>query len=166
MKKTQVPTFSDLYQHAVANRGWLGPFLSGHLMVEFMLRKLISQHDKRLTVLSEKMRHAELIDLAAQLGHISPPQKDVLLAINRMRNRLAHQITYIPTLDELRSLWESARAAFTDLTDGIGQGISEMDIEGRIDHLDAWVFSEFFIQISYDLHQCFIDLGGDDESFT
>lgn len=164
-KPPAIPTFTDLYQHALGDRHWLGPFLSGHLAVEFMLRKLVAQYDAKLTPLADKMRHFELIELNRQIGTITEQQRDVLLAINRMRNSLAHQITYDPKIGEMKALWRDAAAAFSDLTDGISQGLGEMDVEGSLHTLDSWVFSELFIQITYDLHRAFMELGGDDEVF-
>ncbi len=164
-KPPAIPTFSDLYQHALGDRPWLGAFLSGHLAVEFMLRKLISQYDVRLTAFADELRHKQLIDLNGQIGTISSAQKDVLIAINQMRNKLAHQITYDPSVAEMMSLWTQSANAFTDLTDGISQGLEEMKIEGNLNALDAWVFSELFVQICYDLHREYTNRGGDDETF-
>lgn len=164
-KPPAIPTFSDLYQHAVGGRHWLGPFLSGHLTVEFMLRKLVGQYDAKLTTLAQNMKHFQLIDINGQIGTITDQQKEVLLSINQMRNRLAHQITYNPTVDEMKVIWTTAAVAFSDLTDGISQGIAEIELEGSLNSLDSWVFSELFIQIAYDLHQAYIDLGGHEEVF-
>ena len=164
-KPPAIPTFSDLYQHAISDRHWLGPFLSGHLTVEFMLRKLVGQYDTKLAALAQNMKHFQLIDINGQIGTITESQKDVLISINQMRNRLAHQITYSPTVTEMKSIWIAAASAFSDLTDGISQGIAEIDVEGSLNSLDSWVFSELFIQIAYDLHHAYVDLGGDDEAF-
>lgn len=160
-----IPSFSDLYQHALGDRPWLGAFLSGHLAVEFMLRKLIGQYDVKLTAFADKLHHKQLIELNGQLGTITPVQKDVLIAINQMRNKLAHQITFDPSLGEIMALWTQASNAFTDLTDGISQGLTEIEIGGNLDSLDAWVFSELFVQICYDLHIEYTNRGGDEETF-
>jgi hypothetical protein len=164
-KPPVIPTFSELYQHALGDRPWLGAFLSGHLAVEFMLRKLISLYDVKLTAFADELRHKQLIDLNGQIGTISAAQKDVLIAINQMRNKLAHQITFDPSIDEMMALWTQAANAFTDLTDGISQGLAEMEIEGNLNSLDAWVFSELFVQICYDLHTEYTERGGDEETF-
>ena len=164
-KPSAIPTFSDLYLHALGDRQWLGAFLSGHLAVEFMRRKLIGQYDVKLTAFGDELRHKQLIDLNGQIGTISSAQKDVLIAINQMRNKLAHQITYDPSIDEMKALWAQAAKAFTDLTDGISQGLAEMDIEGNLNSLDAWVFSELFVQICYDLQTEYTELGGHEETF-
>ena len=130
-----------------------------------MLRRLIAQYDPKLTPLADKMRHFELIELNSQISTITEQQRDVLFAINKMRNKLAHQITYEPTIDEIEVMWRAAAAAFSDLTDGISQGLGAMEVERNLASLDSWVFSELFIQIAYDLHHVFIELGGDGEAF-
>ncbi|WP_288483553.1 hypothetical protein [uncultured Novosphingobium sp.] len=164
-KPPAIPTFSALYEHTLGDRPWLGAFLSGHLAVEFMLRKLVSQYDVKLTGFADDLRHKQLIDLNEQIGTISPAQRNVLIAINQMRNKLAHQITYDPSIDEMIGLWTQAAGAFTDLTDGISQGLAEMKVEGRLNSLDSWVFSELFVQICYDLHTEYTERGGDEEAF-
>lgn len=164
-KPPAIPTFTDLYQHALSDRHWLGPFLSGHLTVEFMLRKLIAQYDTNLAPLADRIRHFQLIELNQQIGTITEQQKDALLSINQMRNNLAHQITYDPSIDEVKALWRKVAGAFSDLTDGISQGLDEMDVEGNVNTLDTWVFSELFIQIAYDLHHAYTNMGGDNEVF-
>lgn len=164
-KPAPIPSFTDLYEHALNDRSWLGPFLSGHLMVEFMLRKLIAQYDTKLSKFAESLNHRSLIDLNHEIGSISEAQREVLLSINSMRNKLAHEITFNPSMDDMKDLWRRAASAFTDLTDGLAQGLEEMEIEEKIRHLDDWVFSEFFVQISYDLHHAFVEMGGDHEMF-
>ncbi|MGR6466373.1 hypothetical protein [Rhizobium sp. PAMB 3182] len=164
-KPPAIPTFSELYERAVSDRPWLGAFLSGHLAVEFMLRKLISRYDAKLTTLADELRHKQLIDLNGQIGTISPEQKEVLNAINQMRNKLAHQFTFSPSIGEMMALWGQAAEAFTDMTDGISQGLEEMGSEGNLDSIDSWVISELFVQICYDLHAEYTDRGGDEETF-
>ena len=51
------------------------------------------------------------------------------------------------------------------MTDGISRGLGEIDIEGNLNTLDAWVFSELFVQICFDLHIQYTERGGDEESF-
>ena len=118
-----------------------------------------------MATFADELRHKQLIDLNGQIDTISIAQKDVLISINQMRNKLAHQITYDPSIDEMMALWTQAANAFTDLTDGISQGLAEMRIEGNLNSLDAWVFSELFVQICYDLHTEFTERGGDEETF-
>ena len=82
-----------------------------------------------------------------------------------MRNKLAHNITFDPTISELRSLWGLAQAAFNDLTDGIEQGLGKLRAVTRVEDAEDWVYGELFVQICYDLHSEFVDRGGDLEDF-
>lgn len=118
-----VGSFSDLYERMVTDRPFVSSLLSGHLAVEFLLRRLVRQYDPRLGDHADSLRHAELIVLNHQIGTLRDEERDVLVAINKLRNKLAHQITFEPSLDELRQLWRQASAAFSDLTDGIDQGL-------------------------------------------
>ncbi|WP_373354503.1 hypothetical protein [Pseudoroseicyclus sp. CXY001] len=164
-KKTQVGNFTDLYQHTIGGNELLGAFLPGHLAIEFLLRKLLVQYDAKLERLGDQLTHARLVQLCSDIGIINGPQREVLLSINTMRNKLAHQITYTPTIDELRELWSHAARAFSDLSDGISKGIESLAEEGIVADLDEWVFVELFVQITYDLHDEYVERGGDMEDF-
>jgi len=56
-----------------------------------------------------------------------------------------------------------AADAFTDLTDGISQGIEELANCSDISQLEDYVVPEVFVQISYDLHEEYQSRGGDVE---
>ena len=157
--------FTDLYQRLVGERPFVSSLLTGHLAIEFLLRKLIGQYDAKLIAHADTLRHHALIGLNLQLGTIDEPQHQVLTDINRLRNKLAHQISYEPTIEELRLLWRQAGRAFSDLTDGISQGIEALDATGNVGAVDGWVFAELFVQICYDLHGEYVVRGGDDETF-
>lgn len=160
-----VVDFSELYERTVGGNALLGLILPGHLAVEFLLRKLIFQYDHNLMRLAGEMNHRMLIDLNLDIGTITKAQSQVLVRINSMRNKLAHQITFQPTLVECKSLWSDAASAFTDMTDGIEQGIAELNAATSLEELEEWVFAELFVQICYDLHSAYVDAGGDSETF-
>lgn len=164
-KKGQLGSFTDLYQHTVGGNELLSAFLPGHLAIEFLLRKLLVQYDAKLERLGDQLTHARLVQLCFDLDLIDAPQREVLLSINAMRNKLAHQISYAPTLVELRALWSNAAKAFSDLTDGISQGIESLAKAKTISDLDGWEFAELFVQITYDLHAEYVERGGDMEEF-
>ncbi len=157
--------FTTLYEHAVGTESMISWVISGHLVIEFLLRKLIQISDARLVRLSDEMNHHRLILLNHDLGTLSDSQKETLLKINSLRNRFAHQISYRPTIVELKELYQTARRAFSDLTDGIAQGQQELDSATDPSQLDDWVIKELFVQISYDLHHKYLELGGDLEEF-
>ena len=160
-----VATFSDLYRHAVEAQGLNSYFLTGHLVVEFLLRRLVVITNPALENLADDLNHARLIKLNRDLGTITDQQMEVLVRINKVRNRMAHSLGYEPTIPELEDLFRLAGRAFSDLTDGISQGLSMLDGATQLSDLDGWEVPEFFIQIAYDLHIEFQNRGGDEENF-
>ncbi|MFA6278443.1 MAG: hypothetical protein WC622_16975, partial [Pedobacter sp.] len=58
-----------------------------------------------------------------------------------------------------------ASKAFNDMTDGLEQGLGEIKGKKSIRECDESVIPEMFVQISYDLHDIYQDLGGDIENF-
>ncbi|WPZ37190.1 hypothetical protein T8K17_26065 (plasmid) [Thalassobaculum sp. OXR-137] len=160
-----IASFTELYQRMVSDRPFVSALLSGHLAVEFLLRRLVRQYDPKLAEHGDTLRHRSLIGLNRQLGTISDAQYEVLISLNALRNRLAHEISYEPTLDELLELWRRAAQAFSDLTDGISQGIDSFEAAASLREVDDWAFAELFVQISYDLHEQYVSRGGDLEEF-
>ncbi len=51
------------------------------------------------------------------------------------------------------------------MTDGLIQGIGELDFVNSLHVCEDYIFSNLFIQISYDLHDIYQDQGGDMEEF-
>lgn len=164
-KQKAVGSFTELYEHTVAGNELLGVFLPGHLAIEFLLRRLVSQYDPNLKRLADDLNHAKLILLNHEIGTIDAGQREVLLAINGFRNKLAHQLTFQPALDDLRKLWEKAGVAFSDLTDGITQGSEALGKAKSLTDLDGWEFGELFVQICYDLHIEYVQRGGGEDVF-
>lgn len=160
-----IDSFAALYEKAVGPGTLTAPFISGHLVVEFLLRKLVQIYDPSLTRLSDDLSHARLIQLNHDLGTISDTQRETLVVINKMRNKFAHDITYQPTIPELKSLFVLANKSFSDMTDGISQGLDALGTTESLDDLDGWVIPELFVQISYDLHEEYQSRGGHYEDF-
>lgn len=160
-----IASFTDLYQKVVGPGSVTSAVIAGHLTIEFLLRKLVSQYDTKLQSLADDLNHAKLVALNREIGTISAPQAAVLLQINQLRNKLAHQISYVPSIAELKAIFDAAAEAFTDLTDGIEQGQGELENATAVEELEQWVLPELFIQVSYDLHHEYVDRGGDEELF-
>jgi hypothetical protein len=51
------------------------------------------------------------------------------------------------------------------LTDGIEQGLGEIEGKKNLNECEDWMIPELFVQISYDLHSIYNELGGDIEDF-
>lgn len=163
---TSIKSFTTLYDRMITERPFISSLVTGHLAIEFLLRRLASQHGPAVGQRDPNtMRHHALITLNNQVGIISDAQRDVLTGINSLRNKLAHEISYEPTITELSELWQKAKHAFSDMTDGIEQGIEAFGDATSIMELDDWVIPELFVQICYDLHNEYVDRGGDIEDF-
>lgn len=160
-----VKTFSELYEKTVSEASVLSKFITGHLVIEFLLVKIIQLSQPKLINFAEGLNHYKLIQLTYGLNHIDEKQKDVLLLINKMRNKFAHHLTYEPEITDLQEILIKASKAFSDMTDGLEQGLGELKNKETIRDCEDWVVSEMFAQISYDLHDIYQHLGGDIEDF-
>jgi hypothetical protein len=166
MKNTEnIITFTDLYERTVSEGSLISVFITGHLVLEFLLIKIIEISQPKLLGLAEELNHYKLIQLVYGLNFINEDQRDVLVLINKIRNKFAHKITYSPTIEEIESLFKKASSAFEDFTDGISQGLEEIKGKNSLNDCEHWVISELFVQISYDLHGIYQKLGGDIENF-
>nr|WP_319570415.1 hypothetical protein [uncultured Draconibacterium sp.] len=166
MKPEQrINTFSDLYEKTVTEDNLLSSFMTGHLVIEFLLVRIIKLSQPKLVDFAEGLNHYKLIQLVFGLSYIDEKQKEVLLLINKMRNKFAHHLTFEPTIIELEEILTKASKAFNDMTDGLEQGLDEVKGKRSIRECEEWVIPEMFVQISYDLHDIYQNLGGDMEDF-
>ena len=156
-----IKSFTKLFEEASSAETCVGPFIGGHLVIEFLLRKLIQIYDPALSRLADDLNHARLIQLNHDIGTIDDSQKETLVLINKIRNKFAHQITYEPTIEELKALFKLASFSFDDLSDGISQGLEALEKTKSVNALDKWVITELFVQISYDLADEYNSRGGD-----
>ena len=158
-----IRSFDDAYEKIVSADTWtlMPRYLAGHLVIEHLLRKLIQLLEPRLSNLSDSLSHARLIDLVFDFQLISKQQRDVLLKINQIRNNFSHRLDYKPSLKELEILLKEASTTFSDLSDGITQGLGECYSAESIDDIEGWVISELFVQIMYDLESIYESNGGD-----
>jgi hypothetical protein len=155
--------FEDLYHYVAGPESLVAQTIAGHLAIEFLLRKLISQYDERLTALADDLTHARLISLNREIGTLTPARAEVLVAINGLRNRFAHEIHYDPELHELNSLFKLALHAFTDYAHGLKEGAQQIADAASLFSLNRWLLSELFLAIVYDLHHEYVARGGDEE---
>lgn len=104
-KVKKIDNFTDLFEKAVGfrDKSFLSYFITGHLMVEFLLVKIIEIKIPTLDKFVESLTHQKLIELVHGLGAITDDMKVSLTAINRMRNKLSHDLTYEPSVSEYRA---------------------------------------------------------------
>lgn len=160
-----VQSFSELYEHTVSGDNLLSDFIKGHLVIEFLMIKIIEKSKPQLLQFAEGLNHYRLIQLTHGLDLITDDHKKVLTLVNKMRNKFAHQLTFEPPLNDIKNILEKATNAFSDMTDGLEQGLGEIQGKSSIKECEEWVIPEMFVQISYDLHGIYQDLGGDIEEF-
>ena len=165
-RNNKIKTFRDLFFKAVEPNSFISSFITGHLMIEFLLIKIVEVSSPKLSDFAESLNHQKLIQLVSGLGLISDDVTETLLSINRMRNKLVHDISFMPTIQEYKQILLLAQRAFSDMTDGISQALDEIEGKTRIEDCDGFIFLELFIQTSYDLHGIYNELGGDIENFN
>ena len=156
-KAKNISSFTDLFEKAVGLRdnSFLSYFIAGHLMIEFLLVKSVELKMPSLSSFVESLNHQKLIQLAHGLGLLTDEIRESLTAINSMRNKLAHDISYKPTIQEYKNLVLLAQKAFSDMTDGIEQTFGELEGKSEISDCDPFIFPELFMQVSYDLHHIY-----------
>lgn len=163
-----ISNFTELFEKSVGltrDNSFIAHYISGHLMIEFLLVKCIELKTPSLTNFVESLNHRKLIELAHGLNLINQNMKEVLISINSMRNKLAHNISYRPSITEYKNLIQLAKNTFHDMTDGLEQTLGEIEGKKDISECEEFIFIEPFIQISYNLHSIYQDLGGDIDDF-
>ena len=141
----------DIYYETLNERPDLGWFLQGHMVVEFMLRKRLSERNPELAHQLRKASFFSVLKAALNNDIVSQSAYDVLSQINIIRNKYAHELSYRPTLEEWIDLWSSAQNAFSDMTDGIEQGLAELESVQRLEDADRFSLNELFVQICHDI---------------
>ncbi|MBN2640912.1 MAG: hypothetical protein JXR78_04625 [Victivallales bacterium] len=158
-----IHTYDDLF---IRNpNSLISTYILGHLQIEFLLVKIIEIHNANLYTFSLSLTHQKLIELAWGLKLINSNQKKALLEINRIRNKLAHDITFTPSVKEIIDLYLLAQDAFSDMTDGIAQGLEELKGKEVITEEFEMYLSDFFSQVQYDLHGIYCEQGGHEYEF-
>lgn len=141
----------DIYYETLNERPDLGWFLQGHMVVEYMLRERLSERNSELAYQLRKASFFSILKASRNNGIVSQSAYDVLSQINSIRNKYAHELSYRPTLEEWINLWASAKNAFSDMTDGIEQGLAELESVQRLEDADKFSLNELFVQICHDI---------------
>lgn len=162
----KIECFTELFEKAIlTDDTFISDFIKGHLMLEFLMLKCVAIILPNKIKYAERLTHKKLIDFIYNKKIISIEMKNALTAINQMRNKLAHKITYRPTFDEYKNLLVLAEKASPDMTDGIWQSLDEIKDKTKLSECDNFIYIELFVQLSYDLHGIYQDNGGDIEDF-
>jgi len=78
--------------------------LKGHLWIESCLNRLISISFERPTFDLDRLQFSRKVDLASALGLISEGEAAALRLLNKLRNRLAHDLDGEPETAEVNAL--------------------------------------------------------------
>jgi hypothetical protein len=108
------------------------------------------------------LSHFELISALSDLGYINNKEKIVLLEINKIRNQFTHDITFFPSVAEIKILFKNAQSAFFEFYEGFSRGLNKLDGIELIDIYEIEIFIDFFMEIVYNIiclnNQVFDDL--------
>lgn len=167
MKNTNINSFSELIGKCLLTNedSFFNDFIKGHLMLEFLMIKCVDKALPNEYKKALKLTHRNLINLLFNSNIINKDMKNVLTEINKMRNNIAHKILYIPTYIEYKKILLLAQKASSDFTDGIIQSLEEMEDKTSLDECEPLIYTELFLQLSYDLHEIYQEYGGNMEDF-
>ncbi|TNI45081.1 hypothetical protein [Aeromonas veronii] len=141
----------DIYYRTLEDRPDIGWFLQGHIVVEYMLRKRLCDVQGGASKNLDKSGFHKVLLESERHGVVNNDQRVVLEKINKVRNKYAHDLNYIPELEEWLDIWRSAKGAFSDMTDGIEQGLEELESVEKLEDADRFHLNELFVQICHDL---------------
>lgn len=124
-----MPIDLDLYSEHMRGRGIVEVLLRGHLWVEQFLMALIEAEVANPAPLSmDRMTFANKLNLAEALGLLSSGDAKTIRILNKMRNRLAHDLEGEPGQEELSAL----EASLSD---------SQKSLAGKLSQTDEYVGS-------------------------
>lgn len=89
-------------------------YIKGHLFLEFAMDKII---EKVLSVSTNNKTFAQKIALLYERSLLSEREKDLLKAINKQRNEIAHNLNYVLTFDIMYDLVKQSAVAGVDFSE-------------------------------------------------
>lgn len=151
MATSEGMALDDYLFQKVENSDFLTGFIVGHLVLESLLKNKITTIHPGVGNYADRLMFSNLVELCFEMDIVNEGQKGTLKAINKMRNKLAHDLSYEPTRNELKDLFIKARGSFRDMTDGLSQGIETLSDESWKHEPGDYTLADLFIQIAYDL---------------
>lgn len=140
--------------HMSATVSRLELVLRGHLWIESLVNGVIENRMKNPAALNlDRMSFAAKIDLAFALGAIDSDNVGWFRALNKMRNRLAHNLDGEPTPEELADLADNVGGFARELLDdALDNAIPLLERVGR-DRLRAAFLIQMLILEYSRLHE-------------
>lgn len=151
MPKVINGSLDEYLNYKIENSDLMSGFIIGHLVLENLLIRNIERYDSKIGSHASQLGFASLLKLTHQLELIDSKQKAVIDSINKIRNRFAHDLHYSPLRTDLLNIFKSASRAFSDMTDGLEQGIETLSDPCWVYKIGDYTIADLFIQIAYDL---------------
>ena len=104
-------------------------FIRGHLYLEALLSEIIERSYRQPDALNDiASMFYRKVKLVRAVDRISKPEEELLLGINRLRNKLAHKLEFFLSFDDCFQLVLKAHTAGVDFSDDTihqNRGLSE-----------------------------------------
>lgn len=151
-EKVKITNIVDFYYSYNEN---LIRYIKGHLFLEFAMNTIVA---KALNVNTEKKTFNNKIDLLFRNFLVSEKERDILRALNKERNEIAHNLNYTLTFNTLYYLVKLSDEAGVDYSDSTIYQDEKLSrewygIEGIINE----IFPNTFCHLFYKNEQYFED---------
>jgi hypothetical protein len=105
--KSSVSDFDTLYDKVMSHIGKNSPveyvILKGHMMIEYYLNQIMVWHFKDAYQKTNMSFYSKLQE-AEKLKILSPANISAIRALNRLRNKLSHELHYVMTESDIDSI--------------------------------------------------------------
>lgn len=148
--------YEEFLFYRIDNSDLLTGFVIGHLVIEHLLEKITVNYDIKKKNRFLSFSHSKKITFTHSLNLIPDEVAECLHAINKIRNKFAHQLGYNPSKNELLHLIAQCKNSFHDMTDGLEQlhdALKNSDNLLEANEKYGVGLADLFIQVIYDLEE-------------
>jgi hypothetical protein len=149
--KKEIETFEELTEKILVKGDFLSTYLRGHLMIEFLYVKILQIKPTKYSINIKSMQHSKLINALANLGYIDFSEKEVLLKMNKIRNKFSHSLNYFPSTIEMKSLFTHTQSIFPEFFDGFSRGLTKLEEIEEIELSEIEILIDFFMEVLYNM---------------
>jgi hypothetical protein len=144
---------SQFEQQLIAPTNSFEILLRGHLWAEFLLDNLLKIHMTDTGAFDlDRAGFRQKVDIAQAFGFLSADEAGALRALNRLRNKLAHELSSGPSDSDIENLVSALHGRMRSVFDAAissGATIGDEPITSALVRLKYWLFSFAF---SLDAH--------------
>ena len=129
--------------HLFAPESFFEILLRGHLWIENLINDVLDVHVKDPSALDlDRMSFRQKIDIAQGFGFITPEDGRSLRTLNRLRNKLAHNLMAEPSQNEIRDLVSMLAGMPKSIFDNVMRAPSVIEqADSKFFSLRYWFFS-------------------------